>query len=209
MYFPLAKHLRSTIPQACTVLALFLLLIPVGCGDFFVAPGAIVSITISPNNPTIQPGKTQQFTANAILGDSTSKDVTSQTTWTSSNPSVATIDNSGLATAVAVGTTTITATSGGITATTTLTVSNQVITSIAVTPATATLIIGQTQQLTATATLSDNTTSNVTNSVTWSSSNPAVATVTNTGLATAISTGTATITASAGTVTGTSTITVF
>ena len=53
----------------------------------------------------------------------------------------------------------------------------------------------QTSQLTATANLSDSTSQNVTNTATWSSSNPAVASVSSTGLVTAVSFGTATITA--------------
>src|SRR5262245_35453131 len=54
----------------------------------------------------------------------------------------------------------------------------------------------QTSQLTATANLSDSTSQNVSSTATWSSSNPAVASVSSTGLVTAVSFGTATITAS-------------
>jgi uncharacterized protein YjdB len=201
------KGLRKNLRPLLTLSAALLLF--AGCSDFFVDSNAVVSIALSPVNPTIQPSKTQQFTATAKLGDGTTQDVTSQSTWTSSSPSVATIDNSGLATAVATGNTTITASNGGVTASTTLTVSNQVISSIAVLPVNATLTVRQTQQFVATATLSDNTTSNVTTSVNWSSSNPAIATVTNTGLVTAISAGNATITATSGTVTGNTTVTVF
>jgi hypothetical protein len=83
------------------------------------------------------------------------------------------------------------------------------ITSIAVTPAGPTLAIGGTQQFVATATYSDGTTANETTAATWSSSSPAVATVgAATGLATALEGGTATISASIGTITGSTTLNV-
>jgi uncharacterized protein YjdB len=80
--------------------------------------------------------------------------------------------------------------------------------SIAVTPATVTLIAGQTQQLTATATYSDGSTANVTATTTWSSSNANVATVTPSGLMTATTAGQAVITATASAIKGSSALTV-
>ncbi|ODT56891.1 hypothetical protein ABS71_21105 [bacterium SCN 62-11] len=73
---------------------------------------------------------------------------------------------------------------------------NRVITSLAVSPKPVTKTAGQTQQFTATATANDGTTIDVSSAVTWTSSNPAVVTVTNTGLATAVAPGSAVITAS-------------
>ena len=175
------------------------------CGKFFVSGNSVVSMTLSPTNPAIQPGKTQQFKATGTLGSGNTEDVTSQAAWTSSSTSTATVNSSGLATAVAVGTTTITATitpsSGSsttstVTASTTLTVSSTVPTSIAITPANASIRSGQTQQYTATATYSDNTTKDVTTSTTWSSSATAVATISSSGQATGVSAGSTTISAS-------------
>jgi hypothetical protein len=70
------------------------------------------SITVSPTNQTIYMGTTpqQQFDATGHYADGTTPDFTSFVTWHSSNTGVATIDNTGLATAVAAGTVTITAT---------------------------------------------------------------------------------------------------
>ncbi len=72
--------------------------------------------------------------------------------------------------------------------------------SLAVTPATQSVAVGQTAQFTATGTYSHgshpSTTQNVTDQSTWVSSAPAVATVNADGLATAVSAGTATISAS-------------
>jgi hypothetical protein len=83
--------------------------------------------------------------------------------------------------------------------------------SIAITPGTSTLSPGGTQQFIATGTFSDGSTEQLA-SVTWSSSNPAVAQITNDasnhGVALAVAAGTVTITATAGSVSGTATLTV-
>jgi plastocyanin len=90
------------------------------------ATGTLTSITLMPANPRIAVGTTEQFMAMGAFSDGTTQDVTSQATWASSNPSIATISNAsssqGLATAVATGTSTITATLNGVTGSTVLTV---------------------------------------------------------------------------------------
>jgi hypothetical protein len=73
--------------------------------------------------------------------------------------------------------------------------------SISVTPASPSIVAGNTQQFTATGTYSDNSTKNITSSVTWASSNPLFATIgTATGLATGVAAGTTEITATLGSV---------
>jgi uncharacterized protein YjdB len=66
----------------------------------------VTAITVTPANPTILPRTTIQFHAL----DQSGKDITSQVTWRSSDPKKARITPSGLATGVARGTVTITAT---------------------------------------------------------------------------------------------------
>lgn len=80
------------------------------------------SIAVTPANPSITAGATQQFTAAGTYSDGTFADITMQVTWNSSNSAVATVNSSGLATGVAAGTSNITATSGSITGNTNLTV---------------------------------------------------------------------------------------
>ncbi len=84
--------------------------------------------------------------------------------------------------------------------------------SIALTPANATVYIGHNRPFTATATYSDNTTQNVTTSATWSSSDSTLATISNTapnqGVATGVAQGQVTITASLAGVSGTTALTV-
>jgi uncharacterized protein YjdB len=118
----------------------------------------------------------------------------------------------GLATGVAAGTTTITATSGSVSGSTTLTVTAATLVSISVTPTNPSIAKGTTRQFTATGTYSDSTTQNLTTAVTWSSSSTTVATISNAtgskGLATGVAAGTTTITATSGSVSGTTSLTV-
>ena len=83
----------------------------------------IVSISVSPQNQTLTAGSQQQYTAQATYSDGSFGDITNSVTWNSSSTGVATITSpGGLATAVATGTTTITAALGGVIGTTQLTV---------------------------------------------------------------------------------------
>ena len=73
------------------------------------------SITVTPATPSLVKLATQQFAATGTYSDNTTKDITTEVTWTSNTTSVATIvSTSGLATAVDVGTSVITATLGSV-----------------------------------------------------------------------------------------------
>ncbi|MGH3755678.1 MAG: beta strand repeat-containing protein, partial [Pseudonocardiaceae bacterium] len=91
-----------------------------------VTPAEVVMLTLSPQNPSLFVGESQPFTATGTLTDGTMQNVTTQVTWTSSDETKTTINSGGVATALAVGTTTITASKttsmGPVTASTTLTV---------------------------------------------------------------------------------------
>jgi hypothetical protein len=85
-----------------------------------VANKTISSIAIQPLTQTLSVSSTGfpntgQYTATATYSDNTTGDVTNTSTWNALPSSVASISNTGLATAVAVGTATVTATAGGIT----------------------------------------------------------------------------------------------
>jgi hypothetical protein len=77
---------------------------------------------VTPAKPTITKGGTEQFTATGTYSDHTTKNLTSQVTWTSSKTGIATIKAGGLAKGVAQGVSTITAKLTSIMATATLTV---------------------------------------------------------------------------------------
>ena len=114
--------------------------------------------------------------------------------WISSNPNIAIVNSEGVVIGKSVGNTIITATTqdgSNLSASCTITVKRQLATSISINKSNASLTVGETEQLTATvypANATDKT-------VTWTSSNPNVATVSSTGSVTAVSVGNATITA--------------
>lgn len=80
--------------------------------------------------------------------------------------------------------------------------------SISLTPTTPSIVKSATRQLTATATYSDGTSQDITASVIWSSSATTVVTVNASGLATGVNTGKAKITATSGTISGSTSLTV-
>jgi uncharacterized protein YjdB len=183
-----------------------------GSATLTVTGATIASLAVTPTTPSIAAGTTQQFTATATMSDSSTQDVTDQVTWASSDAAVATLGSDGLATGLAEGSTTISATLNEVTGNTTLTVSAATLQTIEVTPTDPSIAADTGQQFTATGTFSDNSTQDITTQVTWSSSDTAVADISNDagseGVGAGLSAGTATITASLSNVTGTTTLTV-
>jgi len=172
------------------------------------------SISVKPANPSISAGATRQFHATGTYSDGSTKDLTTTATWSSNNAAVATISNStgskGLATSIAAGTSTITATSGKIKGSTTLTItgSSPTLTSITVTPPAPSINMGIQQQFTATGYYSDGSSQNLTNTATWTSSAPNIATVSTTGVAITVASGQTTIEAAVGSINGSTILTV-
>jgi hypothetical protein len=163
----------------------------------------LLSIAVTPSNPSVGVGATQQFYATGTFSGGSTYDLTQSVTWSSTSATVATISNvvgtRGLATAAAAGSTTIEAVNGQISGSTLLTV-NPSLLSITVTPGTSSIALGTHEQFTATGNYSDGSTQNLTNSVTWTSDGVS-ATVTSTGLATATLLGSAHVIATSGSIT--------
>ena len=173
-----------------------------GSTGLTVTAATLVSIAVSPANPSIAKGATKQFTATGTYSDSSTQNLTASATWSSTSTGVATIAAGGLATGATAGSTTIQATSGGISGSTGLTVTAATLVSVAVSPANPSIAKGATEQFTATGTYSDGSTQNLTASATWSSTNTGVATIAAGGLATGATAGSATIQATSGGISG-------
>ncbi|HEY6853806.1 MAG TPA: Ig-like domain-containing protein [Gemmatimonadales bacterium] len=180
----------------------------VACSKDTTGPGpTVAAINIAAGTDTLATlGRTRQFSATA--SDASGHPVTATIVWHSSNPAVATVDSAtGVATAVANGTVTITALAQGKSAQVQLTVS-QVVAGIVVTPGSGGLsALGATAQFAATAKDSGNNTVAGVRFL-WISSNPAAATIDTTGLATAHGPGQTTISASGRGIPGYATLTV-
>ena len=177
--------------------------------------GVLSSIEVSPARASAAKGTTQQFTATAVFDNGTSQDVTDLATWSASG-SAAAVSNSagskGLASAVALGSAVINATYDGVVGTASLDVTAPELTSIAVTPADSSVPAGISQQLHATGTYTDGSTADLTDSAVWSSTNDAVATVSNVvdslGVATGQAPGSTTVKATVDEIVGATSLTV-
>src|SRR2546428_5560242 len=166
----------------------------------------VASVTVSPATASILGGQTVQLTATPK--DANGNVLNGRTvTWTSSNGGVATVNGTGLVTAVAAGTAIITAACESATGTAAITATNVPVASVTVSPATASIQVGHTVQLTATPKdANGNPLSGRT--ITWATSSALVATVSGTGLAGGVALGSATITATSEGQSGTSSVAV-
>ena len=183
-----------------------------GTAAVVVASSTLKSIQVSPPSATVAEQTGTQFNAVGIFADSSTQNLTGSVTWTSSPASVATVSNAsptkGLATGIAPGNATVAALFATLSGAASLTVTNATLTSITVTPPTATIALDDTQQFTATGNFSDGSTEDLTDQVTWTSSEVSVATMKADGLASTAGTGMTTITATMNGVKGTATLTV-
>jgi uncharacterized protein YjdB len=159
----------------------------------------VTSVTLNISSLALNKGQSETLIATVKPDDATDKKVI----WSSSNASVATVDQNGKVTAVGGGSATITAKSGNKQATCTVTVTVPV-SSVTLNKTSLSLTKGQSETLTATVKPDDATDKKVT----WSSSNTSVVTVDQNGKVTAVAGGSATITAKADDKQATCTITV-
>ena len=167
---------------------------------------ALKSLAITPAAPTVPKGESEGFTATGTFADNSTENLTDDVTWASANTATATISNAagsiGVASALAIGNSSISATFEGVTSSTSLTVSPAVLTSISVSPANPTVIQGQTDQFTASGIYSDSSTQDLTGLVSWSSATGSVATCPRPASRAGLRRGTSTISASYQGITG-------
>jgi uncharacterized protein YjdB len=169
---------------------------------------AVASVDVSPTTASLHPGQTVQLTATPK--DAGGTPLTGRTvTWTTSDATIATVNATGLVTAVAAGgPVTITATSEGKTGTSAVTVSPTPVATVTVTPPSPSIVLGTTVQLTATPKDSNGNTLTG-RTVTWATGNANLATTSASGLVTGTGVGgPVTITATIEGQSGTSAVTV-
>ena len=149
----------------------------------------VSQLTINKSSMTLLLGEKEKLTASILPTDASNKNVT----WTSADPSIATVSSDGTISAVKVGKTTVTCTSidnDAIKAVCEVTVNPIEVTSLKLNLTSLSLIVGNSRTLTATIQPSNATYKEVT----WQSSNPEVATVSEDGTVKALTQGTAVIT---------------
>ena len=159
-----------------------------------VIPVPVVAVRLTPASRDLTVGETAQFTADPL--DARGAVLSNRpVAWSSSRPNVATVSGSGAVTGLSPGSAVITATVEGKVGVAAVTVALAPVASVAVSPTSATLIVGQTVQLEAQPRDASGRPLDG-RTVTWSSNRSDVATVSATGTVAAVSPGTATITAS-------------
>lgn len=172
-----------------------------------VAP-TLQSISVISSEESVPLGESLQLSATGQYNDGSTQDLTGSVQWASSNPAILSIGSSGMVTANAIGSVTVTAAVGTINGATPLAVGAPVVVSVKIVPATSFLVTEEYEQLRALETLSDGTKQYMTGAGSWSSSNPSVAEITNHGLVLAQHSGTTTISISSGSAEGSGTLTV-
>ncbi|MDC3332635.1 Ig-like domain-containing protein [bacterium] len=155
-----------------------------GQANLTVSPASLTSIQITPANPSAPAGTEGPFLATAYYSDLTTKDVTTEASWLSSNSAIVAVSPStGIASFTAEGAATITATFQGVTHTTTATVTPALLVALVIDPAVKQVANGVDVQYQAWGVYSDNSSQLLTGNVTWSSSANQVAAITPSGYA--------------------------
>lgn len=171
-----------------------------GSATLNVTAAPLVSISVTPINPSLAAGTWLQLKAVGIFQDGSTQNLTSSVTWASSAPAIAGISASGLLSASKTGTARVSATKGSIVGAANVSVTAAALTSLAITPLSASIAKQTTTQFSALGTFTDGTTKDLTSLVSWKSSQPGIATVT-AGLASGLSAGNTVITATCGSLT--------
>ena len=171
-----------------------------GTTPVMVSSATLSSVAVSPKGKLLAPGATLQMNAKGTWSNGSSQNVNTYSTWSSSDTSVASVAIAGNTTGQSAGTATITAKLDTKSDGSAVVVEGSNLVSIQITPQNLKLPAGIETQLKATGTFSDGQQLDLTSGVTWTSSTPSVATVSNAadtvGVATGVTTGITTITAS-------------
>jgi len=183
-----------------------------------VTAAAVTSRELTPQNESLAAGFSRRYRLKVAYSDGERQDVSLQSTWASSNPLIATVDATGLVTAVGAGAATITATYNGVPVTATVTVTAATLASLEIGPLDSSIedsmTIAQNMNVRfyAKGTYSDGTHKYLTTAVTWSSSAPTVAIIGNAwpdlAMVRGVAAGTTTITASLNGISATASLTV-
>jgi hypothetical protein len=144
-----------------------------------VSPATVTALMVMSPGASQPKGATVQLGAMATLSDGVTQDVTTQVSWTSSNPSFISITPTGQMTAIAPGSAVVSVKMNGVTGQLTVTVTAAALSKITISTPNALVAKGMTEQLSASGSFSDGTTQDLTSQVTWQSSNPAALTVSN------------------------------
>ncbi|WP_082270017.1 Ig-like domain-containing protein, partial [Leptospira interrogans] len=164
-----------------------------------VTPATLNSIQVTSLESGILPkGTNRQFSAIGIFSDGSHQDISNDPliVWSSSNPDLVQVDDSGLASGINLGTAHIRASFQSKQGAEEMTVGDAVLSQIQVTSNNPNIPLGKKQKLIATGIYSDNSNRDISSSVIWNSSNSTIANIQNNGILETADTGIVTISAS-------------
>lgn len=171
-----------------------------GTATLTVTSAQLISIQLTPFQPTLLSGDRVQMQAIAVFSDGTQRNITGQATWVSSSPNIAAVStggggpgggNRGLVTGISPGMADIRATFMGVTGSTQVTVTMAAIVQIQLTPFVPRIPVGLSLAMQATAFLSDGSSQDITLQATWTSDDPRIANVSTAGMSRGLVTGVA------------------
>jgi surface protein len=176
-----------------------------GFSRYAVGRGKVHMVAVDPPAASLKLGAARQFEAMVtnVDGETMSRNVL----WSSSDAAVATVDGAGLVVALAPGETSIEARVGSVRGQAAVDVT-AIVYAISVSPAEATINVGETQQFTATVYADGVVLVDDAPAVIWSSSDEDIATVSQSGVATGVAEGTVDVTSAYGPATGSAALSV-
>jgi serine/threonine-protein kinase len=168
-------------------------------------PASVATVAVAPETATLIPGQTARFRPTVL--DARGRPLADRSVaWTSTDPSLASVDPAGIVTARREGTVTIRASSGGQAGTATVTIGAEPVATVTIDPDARTLEVGAAAQLSAR--ILGSAGSTLAHPVTWRSSDPRVASVSDAGVVRALAPGSVMVTAAAGGHTGQASISI-
>ncbi len=198
-----------------SLLALLIILLTAGCGGGSsdssappAQPTTLSSLQVTAISSTVPLGGVQSLTATGTYSDGHTHDLTDKVAWSSSAQGIATVTTLGDVTGVAPGSAVITAVSGSVRASLALTVGPAALSRIDISPSAPSTPANTMLQLVAMGRYTDGSIREVNDVVSWTSSDTSKVTIATRGLARALTIGTATVTAKAGDISGSATMTV-
>jgi trimeric autotransporter adhesin len=201
------KLQSNTLGVFCVLLCSALLL-NCGNGGSNSTHSTLNQIVVTPASKSIPKGTSLSLTATGMYSDGSERNLTAVVAWVISSPAVAKMNAQGSLSALAVGTTQVSAAFEEFTGSASITVGEAALTSISIGVPEASLPEGESEALTATGTYTDGSTQNLTAMVTWQAGPTNVATVSTQGSLKGLNTGAAQVSAAYQSVTGNAAITV-
>ena len=166
----------------------------------------LVSLSVTEVSSTLKVAQTFQLTLTGNYSDSSTQDLSSVATWSVADTAILEVSSSGSVTALSAGTSIVTATYQDLSVERSISV--KALVDLSISPTSVTLAIDSSQQLNVTGRYTDNSKEAFDSLVTWETSDINVANISNSGVVLGVSAGTVSVTANAGGVSSSLSVTV-